>query len=269
MALEEDLGQGGDITTRLLLNDGEKKKSSARLIAKGDFIVAGLPFAGLVFRLVDEAVDFRPRIRDGGKARKNSVLAEIRGDTASLLAAERVSLNILQRLCGIATLTGEFVRALKGLDVKLCDTRKTAPAMRYMEKYAVRAGGGFNHRFGLFDGILIKDNHIEAVGGVKKAVSLAKARAPHLMKIEVETRSLDEVRAALEAGADVIMLDNMTVEEMRQAAGLCGKRALVEASGNVTLENVRRIAETGVDPVSTGFITHSAPAADISMRIEG
>ncbi|MDA8387057.1 MAG: carboxylating nicotinate-nucleotide diphosphorylase [Nitrospiraceae bacterium] len=267
MALEEDIGHGGDITTRLLLAD--EKKSAARLIAKGDFIVAGLPFAGLVFRMVDELVDFKPLVREGSKARKNTVLAEIKGRTASLLAAERVSLNILQRLSGIATLTGEFVRALRGLDVRLCDTRKTTPAMRYLEKYAVRKGGGSNHRFGLFDGVLIKDNHIDAVGGTKKAVGLAKAGAPHLMKIEVETRSLPEVREALDAGADVIMLDNMDIEEMRRAVKLCGKRALVEASGNVTLENVRGIAETGVDLISTGLITHSAPAADISMRIKG
>ncbi|MDA8324769.1 MAG: carboxylating nicotinate-nucleotide diphosphorylase [Nitrospiraceae bacterium] len=265
MALEEDLGPQGDITTRLLLTD--KQRSTARLVAKGDFIVAGLPFAGLVFRLADERTEFKPSVREGAKVKKNAVLAEIKGKTVSLLAAERVSLNILQRLSGVATLTGKFVQALKGFDVKLCDTRKTTPAMRYMEKYAVRAGGGFNHRFGLFDGILIKDNHIEAVGGIKKAVSLARRGGMHLLKIEVETGDLAGVKTALEAGADVIMLDNMGIPEMKRAVRLCGQRALTEASGNVTLENVRRIAATGVDLISTGAITHSAPAADISMRI--
>ncbi len=265
MSLEEDLGPQGDITSRLLLND--RQKSSARLVAKGDFIAAGLPFAGLVFRLVDDRTVFRPMVREGSRAKKNTVLAEITGRTASLLASERVSLNVLQRLSGIATLTGKFVQALKGLDAKLCDTRKTTPGMRYMEKYAVRAGGGTNHRFGLFDGILIKDNHIAAVGEIKKAVALAKRQGMHLLKIEVETGDLAQVKAALEAGADVIMLDNMGIPEMKEAVRLCGKRALLEASGNVTLENVRRIAETGVDLISTGSITHSAPAADISMRI--
>ena len=266
MALEEDLGPQGDITTRLLLTGAQR--STARLVSKGDFVVAGLPFAALVFRLADESTDFSPVADDGARVKKGDVLAEIKGRTVSLLAAERVSLNVLQRLSGVATLTDKFVRALDGLGVRLCDTRKTTPVMRYMEKYAVRMGGGFNHRFGLFDGILIKDNHIEAVGGIKKAVQLARKGGAHLVKIEIETGSLTEVKAALEAGADVIMLDNMSMEDMEKAVKLCGKKALIEASGNVTLENVRRIAETGVDLISTGSITHSAPAADISMRIK-
>ena len=268
MALNEDLGPGGDITSELLLAGEKNKSKSARLIAKDGLIVAGLPFAGLAFHLVDPDVEFKPLAGEGERVKMGAVLAEVKGRAASLLAAERVSLNILQRLCGIATLTGKFVQALRGLPARLCDTRKTTPGMRYMEKYAVRAGGGVNHRFGLFDGVLIKDNHIEAVGGVKKAVRLAKGRAPHLMKIEVETGNLAEVREALEAGADVIMLDNMDIEEMEKAVRLCAKskKAIVEASGNVTLENIRRIGETGVDLISTGFITHSAPAADISMK---
>ncbi len=267
MSLEEDLGPG-DITSELLLNG---QRSKAVLIAKSGFISAGLPFAREVFRLVDPETAFKPLAKEGSTVKKGALLAEISGKTASLLAAERVSLNVLQHLCGIATITKKFVDAITGLPgsrARIVDTRKTMPSMRFMEKYAVRMGGGGNHRFGLYDGILIKDNHIKAAGGIKKAVGLAKkGRMHHLLKMEIEVEDLKGVRAALEAGADVIMLDNMSIPMMEQAVRLCDGRVMLEASGNVTIENVRAIARTGVDLISSGSITHSAPAADISMRI--
>ncbi len=272
MSLEEDLGPG-DITSALLLTGNQRSK--AVFTAKSGFILAGLPFAQEVFRLVDGGIKFKPLLKEGSKVQKGAVLAEITGQAASLLAAERVSLNILQHLCGIATLTNSYVQAIKEFlpSTKIVDTRKTMPSMRYMEKYAVRMGGGGNHRFGLYDGILIKDNHIKAAGGIKKAVALAKKGGMHhLLKIEIEVEDLKGLKDALEAGADVIMLDNMSIPMMEQAVKLCkkgkkDKTVLLEASGNVTLENVRSIAQTGVDLISSGSITHSAPAADISMRI--
>ncbi len=268
MSLEEDLGPG-DITSGLLLTGQQKSKAVFISKSKNGFVVAGLPFASEVFRLVDEDIKFKPLVKEGSFVQKGAVLAGITGNTASLLAAERVSLNILQHLCGVATLTRSYVQAVRDFPpAKIVDTRKTTPSMRYMEKYAVRMGGGGNHRFGLYDGILIKDNHIKAAGGIKKAVEMAKkGRMHHLLKIEVEVEDLRGLKAALDAGADVIMLDNMSIPMMERAVLLCGKRALLEASGNVTLANVREIARTGVDLISTGAITHSAPAADISMRI--
>lgn len=265
LALEEDLGTG-DITSGLLIP--ESHASSAMLIAKGGFIIAGFPFAEEVFHLVDKDVEFKPLVKEGSRVKKGTVLAEIRGRTSSLLAGERVSLNLMQHLSGIATITSGFVREIKGTGAKIVDTRKTMPCMRYMEKYAVRVGGGSNHRFGLYDGILIKDNHIEAVGSIKKAIELAK-KGMHLLKTEVEVENLKEFRIALEAGADVIMLDNMGLEDMAEAARLNNKKALLEASGNVSLANVRQIAATGVDLISIGALTHSAPAADISMKLMG
>jgi nicotinate-nucleotide pyrophosphorylase (carboxylating) len=203
---------------------------------------------------------------EGAKVRKGDVLGEVSGKTMVLFAGERVSLNILQRLSGIATLTSRFVDAVRGTSANIIDTRKTTPCLRFMEKYAVRMGGGVNHRFGLFDGILIKDNHIEAVGSITKAVSLAK-KGHHLAKIEVEVENLKDLREALEANADVIMLDNMSASDMHEAVKIVQKQALLEASGNVSLDNVREIAETGVDLISVGALTHSAAAADISLKI--
>lgn len=265
MSLEEDLGPG-DITSGLILGE---KRSKAVFVAKSGFVAAGLPFAREVFHAVDAETAFKPLVKEGSTIKKRTVLAEITGKTASLLAAERVALNILQHLCGIATLTKSYVDAIKGsAHARIVDTRKTMPSMRYMEKYAVRMGGGGNHRFGLYDGILIKDNHIKAAGGIKKSVELAKkGRMHHLLKIEIEVEDLKGVKEALDAGADVIMLDNMSIPMMERAVKLCGKRVLLEASGNVTLENLPGIAQTGVDLISSGAITHSAPAADISMRI--
>jgi nicotinate-nucleotide pyrophosphorylase (carboxylating) len=262
-ALEEDIGPG-DITTSLVIARG--RKSRARYLAKEDFILAGLPFAREVFRLLDPSIKFEVVLRDSARIRKGDILAEIYGNTGDILAGERVSLNILQRLSGIATLTDAYVKQVKGLKAKIIDTRKTTPCMRFMEKYAVRMGGGCNHRFGLFDGILIKDNHVEAAGGIRKAVSLAK-KGHHLSKIEVEVGDVKGLRNAIDAGADVVMLDNMTVSDMRKAVEISNGRVLLEASGGVRLENVRDIAETGVDFISVGALTHSAPAVDISLKI--
>jgi len=264
-ALAEDIG-AGDATTAAIIPPDEK--SEAALIAKAAFVVAGLPFAAEVFRALDKNVAFEPLVEDGARVSKSAVIARLAGRTASLLQGERVALNILQRLSGIATLTAKYVEKVEGLPVKVLDTRKTTPGMRFMEKYAVRMGGGTNHRMGLYDGILIKDNHIRAAGGISRAVKLARRAAKRGMEVEVEAGTLDEVREALEAGADIIMLDNMPVEEMRRAVRLVKRRAKLEASGNVSLKNIREIAETGVDYISVGALTHSAPASDISMRFK-
>jgi nicotinate-nucleotide pyrophosphorylase (carboxylating) len=207
-----------------------------------------------------------PFFSDGKTVSSGDVLAEISGRTRTILLGERVSLNILQRLSGIATLTSMFVQEITGLSTRITDTRKTTPCMRFMEKYAVRMGGGYSHRFGLFDGILIKDNHIIAAGSIREAVQQAR-RGHHLSKIEVEVSNLDELNQAMNAGADVVMLDNMSVPDMREAVKLTRGRVLLEASGNVSLDNVRAIAETGVDFISVGAITHSAPSADISLKL--
>lgn len=267
-ALEEDIGSG-DVTTSALVP--EDHSSGAALTAKGDFITAGLPFAERVFHLVDSRLKFRVLKKEGTRVKPGDVIAEIKGNTAGLLKAERTALNLLQRLSGIATLTNEYVKAVKGTKAGIADTRKTVPGLRFFDKYAVRTGGGKNHRFGLFDGILIKDNHISAVGGIGKAVKLARKNIHHLLKVEVEVKNISEAKEALKAGADVIMLDNMRPEMMEKAVGLIreGKKdIIIEASGNIDLGNVRIVAETGVDLISVGSITHSAPAADISMRFD-
>lgn len=264
-ALNEDIGNG-DVTSSALIPD--KHASSASLVAKGDFVVAGLPFAERTFHLIDRNIKFKVLKKEGSRVRKGSVIAGIRGNTKSLLMAERTALNLLQRLSGIATLTSAYVQAVKGTKVRIIDTRKTAPGLRWFDKYAVRAGGGGNHRFGLYDGVLIKDNHIAAVGGVKKAVKLAASGAHHLLKIEIEVNNISEVREAVSAGADVIMLDNMPTEKIKKAVEIIRGRtsAVIESSGNINLDNIQEIAQTGVDVISVGAITHSAPAADISMR---
>jgi nicotinate-nucleotide pyrophosphorylase (carboxylating) len=262
-AIEEDIGYG-DITTALLIP--EESESRALYVAKANFVIAGFPFAREVFNILDQDTVFKTFFAEGAKVRRGDILGEVSGKTKTLLAGERVGLNILQRLSGVATLTSSFVDAVMGTDAKIIDTRKTTPCMRFMEKYAVRMGGGVNHRFGLFDGILIKDNHIEAVGSITKAVSLAKA-GHHLAKIEVEVENLNDLQEAIEAGADVIMLDNMSVNDMKEAVKIVQKRVPLEASGNVSLQNVREIAETGVDLISVGALTHSVVAADISLKI--
>ncbi len=262
-AIEEDLGHG-DITTSLLVP--EKNESKALYIAKGNFVLAGMPFAEEVFRILDASVSFRIFYNEGSKVSRGDVLAEVAGKTRVLFAGERVSLNILQRLSGIATLSSQFVDAVRGTKAKILDTRKTTPCQRFMEKYAVRVGGGTNHRFGLFDGILIKDNHIEEVGGIREAITMAKS-AHHLARIEVEVENLKELQEAIDAGADIVMLDNMSTADMAEAVAFAGGRVTIEASGNITLANVREVADTGVDLISVGALTHSVTAADISMKI--
>jgi nicotinate-nucleotide pyrophosphorylase (carboxylating) len=229
-----------------------------------------MPFVERTFRLVDSQSRFKALKKDGVKVKKGDVLAKITGSTRSLLMTERVALNLLQRLSGIATLTHKFVECIKGFKTKITDTRKTTPGLRFFEKYAVRVGGGCNHRFGLFDGVLIKDNHIKAVGGVSRAVKLAQKRTHHLSKIEIEVKNIKEVKEALSAGTDIIMLDNMPIDKIKKAVDVIRSQnphIIIEASGNIKLENVRAIAATGVDLISIGALTYSAPAVDISMEI--
>ena len=263
-ALREDIG-AGDITTTATVD--KKAEGSAEIIVKEGLIVAGILIAEAVFKTVDAGIAFKAFVKDGESVKKGKTIARISGRLSSLLAGERVALNFLQRLSGIATLTSCFVAKVKGYRAKILDTRKTTPGLRILEKYAVRMGGGFNHRFGLCDGILIKDNHIAAVGSITEAVLRARENIPHNMLIEVEAKNLDEVRGAILAGADVIMLDNMKPAVMKQAVKIIGKKALIEASGGVNLQNVMVIAKTGVDFISVGALTHSARAVDISMEV--
>jgi nicotinate-nucleotide pyrophosphorylase (carboxylating) len=266
-AIKEDVGSG-DITTSSLIT--EDSISEAAIIAKDDLIISGLPFAERVFQLVDKSLKFKALKKEGKGVREGSVIAKVRGKTKSLLIAERTALNILQRTSGIATLTNSYVKAVKGLNVRIVDTRKTAPGLRNFDKYAVRTGGGQNHRYGLYDGVLIKDNHITAAGGISNAVKRARLKAHHLLKVEVETGTISEVKEALKAGADTIMLDNMSVNSMEKAVHAIRNRnphVMIEASGNINLENVRSVAETGVDFISIGALTHSAAAADLSLKI--
>ena len=263
-ALREDIG-AGDITTTATVD--KKAEGSAEIIVKEGLIVAGILIAEAVFKTVDAGIAFKAFVKDGESVKKGKTIARISGRLSSLLAGERVALNFLQRLSGIATLTSYFVAKVKGCRAKILDTRKTTPGLRILEKYAVRMGGGFNHRFGLCDGILIKDNHIAAVGSIMEAVLRARENIPHNMLIEVEAKDLDEVRDAILAGADVIMLDNMKPAVMKQAVKIIGKKALIEASGGVNLQNVMVIAKTGVDFISVGALTHSARAVDISMEV--
>lgn len=264
-AIEEDVGCG-DITSQFVVS--EEKMAKAIILSKGNFIVAGIPFVQEVFRLVDKDLDLRVFYNDGSRVKKGDIIAEVNGRARTILTCERVCLNLLQRLSGIATLTAAFVEKVKGLNVKIVDTRKTTPSLRFLEKYAVRVGGGYNHRFGLYDGILIKDNHIEAAGSITAAIKAAKEHH-HLSKIEVEVENLNDLKEALKGGADIVMLDNMTIEEMKESVKLAKGKVILEASGNINLNNVRAIAETGVDLISVGAITHSAPAVDISMKIVG
>ena len=261
-ALAEDIGWG-DITTRACIEP--ESQSRAELVAKEDFVLAGIDVAAQVFSAVDATVSFEKLREDGRTIRRGEVLAWIKGASASLLQGERVALNLLQRMSGIATLTGLFVEAVDGTGARIVDTRKTTPGLRYLEKYAVRAGGGQNHRYALCDGILIKENHIHAAGGVTAAIQRAKSAAPHTIKVEVETTTLAEVEEALLAGADIILLDNMSLDELRQAVKVVDGRALTEASGGVNLKSVRAIAETGVDLISVGALTHSYRSVDISL----
>lgn len=261
-ALREDIGSG-DITTNLLFP--EDSECRAIIIAKEEGIVAGLPIAEMVFKRLDEGILWNEKKREGDSVKPGDTLAEIQGRTRAILTGERVALNLLQRLSGIATLTSRFVKAVEGLPVKIMDTRKTTPGLRILDKYGVSVGGGYNHRFGLYDGVLIKDNHIRLAGGISRAVRLIREGIKTGLKIEVETSTLEEVREALEAGADIIMLDNMPVSIMKRAVEMIGGNALTEASGGINLENVREVAETGVDFISIGALTHSSRALDIGL----
>lgn len=262
-ALKEDMPLG-DITTDNII-DGSSR-SRAVLIARQEAVIAGLDVFERVFRLLDDSVVFRRSIHDGDRVMNGDVFMEFEGNTAALLKGERSALNFLQHLSGIATKTSEFCQKVKGLPVKVVDTRKTTPGLRYLEKYAVRAGGGHNHRFCLSDGVLIKDNHIKAAGGINKAIQQVRNNIPHTIRIEVETETMEQVSEALESGADIIMLDNMTPKMMSEAVRLIDKRAVVEASGNITPDTVYNIACTGVDIISAGALTHTVKAVDISMR---
>jgi len=261
-ALREDLGDG-DVTTNSLATEKEDSKAVIRAKSKG--VIAGLQIAKRVFQKLDPTVVCVDNINDGEDIKPGDILSEINGGTRALLSGERLALNILQRLSGIATLTSKYVKAVEGMQVKIVDTRKTAPGLRILDKYAVSVGGGFNHRFGLFDGVLIKDNHISIAGGIQEAVAVIRKRYKQKYKIEVETSDLEQVKEALISGADIIMLDNMSPEQMRKAVRLIDRNALVEASGGITLKNVRDVAETGVDFISVGALTHSAPALDIGL----
>ncbi len=264
-ALEEDIGLG-DVTTEVTVAAGTMAR--AELVAKEDFTLAGIDVAAAVFRTLDADAKFEKLLEDGCKIRRGEVIAWIKGKAAVLLQGERVALNLLQRMSGIASLTALYVEQVAGTGAVIVDTRKTVPGLRALDKYAVRMGGGRNHRIGLFDGVLIKENHVAAAGGITAAIERAKQKLPHTLKIEVETRNLAEVQEALDAAADIIMLDNMTFVEMRQGVELIAGRALVEASGGVNLETVRDIAETGVNIISVGALTHSVKAADISMLFD-
>jgi nicotinate-nucleotide pyrophosphorylase (carboxylating) len=264
LALAEDLGSG-DITTRALFPKAIPAR--AVILAKQAGVVAGLPVARAVFARIDRRATFRALVKEGDRIKPGLTLAALRGDGRSILAGERVALNVLQHLSGIATLTAQFVEAVKGTKALILDTRKTTPGLRLLEKYAVRIGGGRNHRFGLFDGVLIKDNHLVLYGSLAEAVRRVKARLPRRWRVQVETTTVAEVEAALAAGADAILLDNMSLDQLRQAVRLVGGRAVLEASGGVTLATARQIASTGVNAISIGALTHSAPALDLSLEI--
>lgn len=265
-ALAEDIG-AGDITT--LATVSPKKKGRAVAVAKENFVVAGLEVFEAAFQCLDPTVSFHQKVADGSRVRKGAILAGVEGKLAGILQAERTALNFFQRLCGIATLTAAYVDAVRNTQAKIYDTRKTVPGLRVLDKMAVRAGGGTNHRFGLYDAVLIKDNHIEAAGGITAAVAAQRKHLKRSLKIEVETKNLREVREALACGVDIIMLDNMTIDAMKKAVAFISGRALTEASGNVTLRRVAGIAATGVDIISVGELTHSVRAADISLKVRG
>ena len=264
-ALEEDLGRG-DVTTRLTVPVG--LQATATVLAKQDGVLAGLPLIARVFAVMGaREVRVDERARDGDAFTTGTVLATVEGPAEDLLVGERLSLNLLQQLSGVATMTRRFVDAVAGTKARVIDTRKTTPGLRALEKYAVRMGGGLNHRAGLDDGILIKDNHITAAGGVAAALAAARAGAPHGLRIEIECATIAQVDEALANGADALLLDNMTPAQLTEAVRHVAGHALTEASGGVTLDTVRAVAETGVDLISVGALTHSAPAVDISMKI--
>ncbi len=261
--LREDIGRG-DLTSEAIFPAGQV--GSARIVAREPFLAAGAELVGgRVFRAQNRAVEIIDPLPDATRVETGQVLFSVSGPVLDLLKAERVALNLLQRVSGIATMTARFVEAVRDYPVRITDTRKTTPGLRILEKYAVVAGGGFNHRFNLADGILVKDNHIAACGSISRAVEKVRAAVPHTIRIEVETDTMEQVRECLDCGVDIIMLDNMSPEMMRQAVAMIDGRALVEASGGIDLETVVQVAKSGVDIISVGALTHSAPACDIGM----
>jgi nicotinate-nucleotide pyrophosphorylase (carboxylating) len=265
--LKEDLGRG-DITTQATVRGGARGRG--RFLAKQDFILCGLEIAEAVFGTLDNTIQLESRVYDGEAISEGSEFARIEGPANVLLTGERTALNLLQRLSGVATLTKAYVDAISGTGARIVDTRKTTPGLRVLEKYAVTVGSGQNHRFGLDDGVLIKDNHIALAGGIRRAVELARRAVPHLMKIEVEVQNQSQLREAIAARAEIIMLDNMSVEEIRESVQMIREKApdvIIEASGGVRLDGVRELAECGVDLISVGALTHSATAVDISLKI--
>lgn len=263
MALREDISSE-DVTTNAVMPKAQK--GEAQLICKQDGILAGLFVFQRVFELLDQKIQVKFHFTDGDAVKKGDLIGTVAGDIRAILSGERTALNYLQRMSGIATYTNSVAKLLEGSKVKLLDTRKTTPNNRIFEKYAVKAGGGYNHRYNLSDGVLLKDNHIGAAGGVKEAVRMAKEYAPFVRKIEIECETVEMVQQAVEAGADIIMLDNMTVEEMQNAIAAIDGRAEIECSGNVTKENIEHYISLGVDYISSGALTHSAPIMDISLK---
>lgn len=262
-ALSEDVGTG-DITTESTIP--ETARAHGLYKAKESGVLCGIGVAARVFELIDRDIEFTPLKRDGDRIEKGEIIAEVRGKATNVLTGERVGLNLMQRMSGIATRTAEAVAQVEGTGAKICDTRKTTPGLRVVEKYAVNVGGGTNHRFNLADGILIKDNHIVAAGSITNAVRAARANAPHTLKIEVEVETFDELNEALDAGADIIMLDNMSCEDMKKAVGIVNGRAVTEASGNMGDRNLKEVADCGVDLISIGALTHSVRSLDISLK---
>ena len=265
LALNEDIGTG-DITT--LSTIPEDKTAIGRFVAKEDMIICGIDLAKHIFGRVDPSIEMKANFKDGDAVKKGDVIAVVSGNAQNVLTGERTALNFMQRLTGIATRTHASVAEVAGTNAKITDTRKTTPGLRVLEKYAVRVGGGTNHRFNLADGVLIKDNHIAVSGGVKNAVKNARAVIPHTLKIEVEVETKEQLAEALDAGADIIMLDNMSNDLMRECVGIVAGRALVEASGNMGEKSLREVAETGVDIISIGALTHTVKAADISLKFQ-
>jgi nicotinate-nucleotide pyrophosphorylase (carboxylating) len=263
-ALREDVG-AGDITSRATIPVNAKARG--RYTTKQSLISAGIPVIQEVVNLVDSDLRFQTMVPDGSAVGSGTVLAEMHGSAISVLIAERTTLNLLQRMCGIATLTHEFVECVKGTKARIVDTRKTMPGLRILDKYAVSCGGGMNHRMGLFDGVLIKNNHLAFHNSVTHAIKEARSRLGHLVKVEVEVRGLEELKEALQAGADIVLLDNFTPELTRQAVEIAAGRLPLESSGGITLDTVRAFAETGVDYISVGALTHSVPAVDINLRV--
>lgn len=263
-ALDEDIG-AGDLATMATISADARGKGLFR--AKKDGVVAGLVLLDRIFYFIDHRVEVRLLVKDGTAVKSGMVVAEAEGPVRALLLAERTALNFLQQLSGTATLTSKLVAAVKDFPCKVLDTRKTTPGLRTLQKYAVRMGGGTNHRIGLYDAALVKDNHIEATGSIAEAVKAVRRHAPFMAKVEVEAGNMTQVQEAIDAGADVIMLDNMNLAQMAEAVKLINKRAGVEASGGITLDSIRQVAETGVDFISSGALTHSAPVVDFNMKI--